>query len=384
MSFHARAIEGAPIELKDADPADEAGIVTKALDRLEANIEGRLAAIEQKAADTTRLDRLEARLNRPGTVAPKAVEENTAELETKAWATYLRTGRIDSAALETKALTLGSSSGTVLAPPTVDTNVLEKIVEFSPIRSIASKVQMGGPLLEMLRLRDEVEPGMVSEIGPRPEDEPTFDSIDLKPFEAAVIVPLSKTILEDSAVNLSAFLSQHLAKKFGQKEGRQFVIGNGTTEAEGVLTSPDVKALTTAAAALKGDDLIDAFYGIQTFYSGRGAWLMNRATMALVRKLKNAQDEYLWQPGLQAGQPPSILGRPVYEAPDMPNVAAGATPIVFGDFASGYLIADRVGLETRVDELTGWGNGIVRLLARRRYGGRVVEGDALVKLKLKA
>lgn len=383
MTKHVAALEGAMIELKDAEgEADPAAAVATALDGISAKLDEKLSALETKSAE--RMNRIEARLNRPSATAPKAVEENAGELETKAFASFLRTGHVERGALETKTLTLGSASGTVLAPPTIAAGVLEKLVEFSPIRSVAGSMQMGGAVVEMLRLRDEVEPGMVTEIGPRPEDEPSFDSIEVKPFEAAVIVPLSKTILEDSAINLMAFISQHLAKKFGQKEARQFVVGNGTTEAEGVLTSADVQALTTAAATLKGDDLIDLFYGIASFYSGRGTWLMNRQTMAVVRKLKNTAGDYLWQPALVAGQPPSILGRPVLEAPDMPNPVAGATPIVFGDFNTGYLIADRVGLETRVDEITGWGNGITRFLARRRVGGRVVEGDALLKLKLKA
>lgn len=382
MTMHNPALDGAPIELKDAPDADPADLVTKALADLSKSFDDRVAAIETKSAD--RLDRLEARLNRPGATAPKAVEENTAEIETKAFASFIRTGHIDRNDIETKALTLGSASGAVLAPPTVSSTVLEKLVEWSPVRSVASTLPMGGAMVEFLRLTDEVEPGMVTETGPRPESEPGFDSIEVKPFEAAVMIPLSKTILEDSVVNLTAFLNQHLAKKFGQKEARQFVVGNGVTEAEGVLTSTMVKTFDATATTLKGDDLIDLFYALASAYSARGTWMMNRQTMATVRKLKDAQGSYIWQPGLAAGQPPMILGRPVLDAPDMPNVAAGATPIVFGDFSSGYLIADRVGLEVKTDELTGWGNGITRLLARRRVGGRVVEGDALVKLKLKA
>ena len=112
--------------------------------------------------------------------------------------------------------------------------------------------------------------------------------------------------------------------------------------------------------------------------------MMNRKTMAVVRKLKDADGQYLWQAGLAAGQPAMLLGRPVYEAVDMPDPNAGNTPIIFGDFATGYAVADRVGFEIIRDELTGAANGMVKFVARRRVGGRVVMGEALAKLSLAA
>lgn len=386
MTIHNPNLMGELLELKHDTSADPMEAAAATLAEIRDDLAERLKGLETKA-DTAdklaeRLAKLEAKANRPGAPVQKA--DDTADVEMKAFASFIRTGRADAADLETKALVLGSSSGSVLAPKTVSTTVIQKLIEFSPVRSVASTITMSGPLLELPRLVDEVEPANVTETSVRPEAEPTFDSIEVKPHESAVIVPVSKTLLEDSAIDLASFLSAHLAKKFGQREARQFVHGDGISEAEGVLTSADLQVLETSLGALKGDDLIDAFYGIASFYSGRGTWLMNRRTMAVIRKLKTMQGEYIWQPALSAGQPPSILGRPVLEAPDMPDPVDGNTPIVFGDFATGYLIADRVGLEIKTDELTGWNTGLVKVLARRRVGGRVVEGDALVKLKLKA
>ncbi len=197
----------------------------------------------------------------------------------------------------------------------------------------------------------------------------------------AVIVPVTRILLEDAQIDLSAYLGNHIARRFGQKEAGWFVNGNGTTQAEGVLTSDGVQEVEGEIAS---DDLIDLFYSIKTAYSVNGSWLMNRKTMATVRKLKDADGSYLWQPSIAAGLTPTLLGRPVYEAVDMPDVAADATPIVFGDFATGYAIADRVGFEIIRDDITGAGNGIVKLHARRRVGGRVVMGEALTKLKIAA
>jgi HK97 family phage major capsid protein/HK97 family phage prohead protease len=335
--------------------------------------------IEKKDFDAlkARMDKLEAKSNRlvaANNNHPSADNDN----EVKAFTSFVRSGD----ASEVKSLGYAMpSTGGILAPEQVSASILEKVAEFSPVRSLAQTISMSGPLLQLPRLVDEVEPGEVGETDPRPESEPSFEQIDLKPFEMAVIVPVTRILLEDAQIDLAAYLGNHIARRFGQKEAGWFVNGNGTTQAEGVLKSAEVAEVE---AEITADDLIDLFYSIKTAYSSNGAWMMNRKTMALVRKLKDNDGAYLWQPSIAAGQPPTLLGRPVHEAVDMPNPEEGKTPIIFGDFARGYAIADRVGFEIVRDNLTGLGNGIVKLCARRRVGGRVVMGEALTKLKIAA
>ena len=342
------------------------------------------AGLELKAANdniaklTARLDKVEAKANRPVAAndnQPGAANDN----ERKAFADFVRNGD----ATEVKSLGYGSpSTGGILAPEQVATSILEKVAEFSPVRTLAQTISMSGPLLQLPRLVDEVDPVPVAETAARTEDEPTFDQIDLKPFEMAIIVPVTRILLEDAQIDLTGYLSNHVARRFGQKEATWFVNGNGTTQAEGVLTSDAIAE--HEVEAITGDDLIDLFYSIKTAYSSNGAWLMNRKTMSVVRKLKDTDGSYIWERGIAGGQPPSLLGRPVYEAVDMPDIAAEATPIVFGDFATGYAIADRTSFEIIRDDLTGAGNGIVKLHARRRVGGRIIMGEALTKLKIAA
>ena len=368
------------IELKSAEEGgdeDANAIVTKALGDLTKTVDDRLAAVEKKSAD--RLDKIEAKLNRPGaTVETKA---DDASVETKAFDTYLRTG----STVEVKALTIGGGNATgVIAPTELSTTIVEKVAEQSPVRSLAQVISVGGPLLQLPRLVTEVQPGMVTETGTRPESEPSFETIDVKNFEMAVTVPVSQLLLEDANIDLSSYIAAHIGRRFGQKEARQFVVGNGTTEAEGVLTSDEVSTFEASGIVVKADELIDLFYSINSAYAARGSWLMARGTMAAVRKLKDTDGSYLWQPSIAAGQPASLMGRPVFEAVDMPVIAADATPIVFGDFASGYLIADRVGLNIQRDDFTGADNGVVKIRARRRVGGRVVLGEALTKLVMAA
>lgn len=323
-----------------------------------------------------RLDRLEAKSNRPR--ISHDASPIMGEDEQKPFNDFLRTG--DKA--EVKSLSYGAGTGGILAPETVSKNILEKIAEFSPVRSVAQTIQMNGPLLQLPRLVQEVDPAEVAEGAAKSEDEPTFEQIDLKPFEMGVIVPVTKILLEDAHIDLLAYLGNHIARRFGQKEATWFVNGDGTNQPEGVLSSTEVA--NNEIAAIDADALIDHFYAVKTGYAANGVWMMNRKTMALVRKLKDADGQYIWQPGLTAGQPANLLGRPVYEAVDMPDPSAGNTPIVFGDFATGYAVADRKDFEFIRDELTGAANGMVKFVARRRVGGRVVMGEALSKLSLAA
>ena len=344
-----------------------------------ANDTPAVPALDTKAYDAVvaRLDKLERVNARPGAVHVTGPGAD-ALTETKAFAGFLRTGD----ASEVKSLAHGTGTGGILAPETVSTSILEKVAEFSPVRGVSTVIQMNGPLLKLPRLVDDITVGERTETGAAATSEPTFEQIDLQPFEMAVIVPVTKVLLEDAQVDLSGYLGGHIARRFGQKEAAWFVNGNGATQAEGVLTAADVP--DNEVAAINGDALIDHFYSVKTAYSATGAWLMNRKTMAVVRKLKDADGQYLWQAALAAGQPATILGRPVYEAVDMPDPAAGATPIVFGDFATGYAIADRIGFEIVRDELTGASTGLVKFIARRRVGGRVVLPEALAKLSLAA
>ncbi|SHH03968.1 phage major capsid protein, HK97 family [Kaistia soli DSM 19436] len=363
-----------PIELKAGDEADD--IVTKALGDLQSTVEARLVDIEKKAGD--RLDKIEAKLGRPALIT----KADDSDADVKAYDEWLRTGHIS---LETKALTTGAGSGAPLIPTIRREEIIEKLTTFSPVRQLAQVVSVNGGLLQIPRLVDEVVPVSVTEVAARTEDEPTFEQIDIKNFEMAVVVPVSRITLEDSVIDIGSFIGNHLAKKFGALESSWFISGNGTTQAEGVLTSTELSMLTTATTGtIVADEIIDLFYGLQSAYSASGSWLMNRATMALIRKMKGSDGQYIWEKSVAAGQPPSLLGRPVYEAPHMPNPTAGLVPIVFGDLASGYLITDRVAIDPIRDEVTGYGNGIVKFGARRRVGGKVVLGEALTKLRVKA
>ncbi|WP_190941561.1 phage major capsid protein [Paracoccus yeei] len=327
----------------------------------------------------SRLDKLEAKTNRPG--APAVVNSKAAS-ERKAFVEFIRTGDTS----ELKALAVNApSTGGILAPDSVSTTILEKVVELSPIRQLSTVIKMSGPAIKLPRLVDNVDLAITTEQGTKPDDEPSFEEITLEPFLAGVSIPITFSMMEDSEVNLDAYITGHVAKRLAKKEEGWFINGDGTLAPEGVMSATTgIEVFQGGNAMVTANDLVSMFYELPQAHSSNGAWLMNPQTVAHIRRLANTQGDYLWQQGIAAGQPATLLGRPVYMSDFMPEMTPTSTPILFGDFAFGYTIADRVGLEPIRDGITGAKNDIYRITFRRRLGARVVMPSAFIKLRTAA
>jgi len=228
-----------------------------------------------------------------------------------------------------------------------------------------------------------------AEAGVRTETEGLSYGLEEFPtHEMYALVDVSEQMMEDSEFSLEDELQQEFSEQFAVTEDAAFVNGNGVGKPEGLLQAAGVGETTSGSAAGIGDangqanGLIDLYHDLKTGYAVQGWWLLNRATLGEVRKLKDAQNNYVWQPGLASGVPNTILGQPYLEVPDMPDVAAGATPIVFGDIRRAYTIVDRITLSILRDPFTQATSGNVRFIARRRVGGQVVLAEALRKLKV--
>ena len=335
--------------------------------------------IDTKAfnAVLSRLDKLEAKTGRTG--AP-AIVQGDDKSERKAFVTFLQTGQIDQ-----KALTVANDAPAyVLAPEEVSGEFIRNLVEFSPIRSIADVRTTASHTILLPKRTGITNAVWVGETAARAASEPTFDQSQIEVKELATYVDLSLRMLEDSG-NVDSEVRLALAEDFGAKEGLAFVNGSTAVEPTGFMTAAGIAETNNGHATnLSADALITLFYAMPATYLNRGAWVMNGTTLATVRKLKDGQNNYLWQPSFQAGQPETILGRPVVEVLDMPNVAAAATPIIFGDFKAGYRIYDRVALDVLPDLLTQRTSGLARFHARRRVGAGVVRSDVFRKLRMAA
>lgn len=374
----------------EGDEADPVESVTKALGDLTKTVDDRLKAVEAKgdvAPLAARLDKLEAKMNRPTGGGDQKAEPTA---EKKAFGAYLRLGSA-APAEELKALSVSSDAqGGYLAPAELSTEFLRDLVEFSPIRALASVRSTGAPSVTYPTRTGITNAKWKGEMQPQEGSEPSFGQAEVVMKELNTFVDISNQLLADSAGQADAEVRLALAEDFGAKEGLAFLKGDGILAPEGLLTAAGIASTATTMAdwaSLVGivpTKMVEAFYKLPAPYRNRGAWLLNGTTLAALRNLRDADGHSFWQPALAAGQPETILGRPVVEAADMDNPAAGATPIIFGDFATAYRIVDRVGLSILVNPYLRATEGITRIHATRRVGARVVQPKALHKITITA
>jgi HK97 family phage major capsid protein len=220
---------------------------------------------------------------------------------------------------------------------------------------------------------------------------PTFGMASAKP-------QATEESLDDLFFNIEAWLIESAVEAIATGEGAAFIGGNGTKKPTGFLAGPAPVATADAtrafgtlqyfasgqAAALPSnpDVFTDMVYGVRARYRSNARWLTAKLVMAAMRKYKDSTGQYLWQPALTAGQPATFLGYGITEAEDMPAVAANSFPLAFGDFAQGYLIADRVGMRMTRDEITT--PGFVKFYVRKRVGGILRNTQAIKLLKVAA
>ena len=379
--MHQKAFARA-IELKGEED-DPVAIVTKSLETLQTTVDERLKKVEEKGADPDllkRLDALETKTNRPG--GKKADTDEQAEIERKAFATYLRMGQA-APAEEIKTLIVSNDEqGGYLAPAEMSTEFIRDLVEYSPIRSVASVRNINSPSVKYPKRTGITNAQWEGETEEQQESTVTFGQLEVSARKLTTFVDISNELLADSGGTAEAEVRLALAEDFGQKEGLAFLTGDGGKQPEGILTHPDIEEyLNGHATTLNADKLIGMMYDLPAAYRNQGSWLMNGTTLGIVRTLKDVNGAYIWQPGLQAGQPSTLLGRPVVEAVDMPDVESAAFPIIYGDF-SAYRIVDRLAMSILVNPYILATKGVTRIHATRRVGGKVIQPARFRKLKM--
>lgn len=373
----------AALVTKEAGEEDPDDIVTKAIGDLTKTIDQRLNDIEQKT-DTSklvsRLDKLEAKQNRAS--GDDDDPNEAAELEKKAFAVYLRKGN-QATDEELKSLTTSNDEqGGYIAPAEMSTEFIRDLVEFSPIRTVASVRSITAGSVKYPKRTGITNAQWEDEAEGSEESTATFGQVEVPARKLMTYVDISNELLSDSGGTAEAEVRLALAEDFGKKEGTGFVNGTGAGQPEGIMVNPDVgEFLNGHATNLSADQMIKMMYSLPAAYRNAGTWMMNGTTLGILRTLKDGDGRLLWQPSFQAGQPETILGRPVIEAVDMPDLAAGAFPIVYGDF-SGYRIVDRLAMSILANPYLLATKGLTRMHATRRVGGRVIQAARFKKLKM--
>lgn len=307
---------------------------------------------------------------------------------------YVRQGR----EAELKSMSgIVAVDGGYAVPRAIDEQIAGILKKISPIRSIAQVVTVGTAGYRKLVMTSGTASGWVSETGARPETtSPKFAEI-APPFGELYANPsATQAMLDDAMFDVESWLANEIAGEFARAEAAAFVTGTGTNQPKGFLAAPTSNANDTsrafgtlqfiASGNATGFDpspelkLIDLVHSLKAAHRQGAVFVMNTATLAQVRKFKAADGSFLWQPGLLEGAPPRLLGYPVIEAEDMPDIAAGNLPIAFGNFQNGYLIAERSSTTILRDPFTN--KPFVNFYATKRIGGQVLDSEAIKLLKV--
>ncbi len=342
-------------------------------------------------------------LDRKTTTYARPALQAYAELEVphkKAFNAYLRSGDDDGLrglVLEGKAMStaVAADGGYLVDPQTADT-IRSMLMATSSLRSVAGVVNIDAVSFDVLVDRSEVGSGWATEAAAATETAtPTIERISIKLHELSAMPKASQRLLDDSAFDVEGWLASKIATRFIRAEAAAFINGTGVDQPKGILLPTKVAnaswvwgqlgyiptgAAADFAASNASDCIVNLVYSLTADYRANGTFVMNSKTAGAVRKMKDADGRFMWGDSLQAGEPARLMGYPVLIAEDMPDVAANAHPIAFGDFATGYTIAERPDLRILRDPFSAKPN--VLFYASKRVGGDITDYAAIKLLKV--
>jgi HK97 family phage major capsid protein len=412
-------------EITDTAPETKAGIpqgdaqqvyeaMMRTFEEYRHENDARLVAVEKRGGDPLqeeKVNRINATLDaqqrqmdaltlksaRPQLATDPAARSHDVREHKSAFDAYVRNGEAAGLRqLEQKAMSVGSNpDGGYLVPDEIERQIGQRLTDISPIRGISGVRVISGTVYKKPFMTAGPAVGWIGETAARPQtatvvlDELAFPAMELYAQPAA-----TASLLEDSFVNLDAWLAAEVDQVFAEQEGTAFVTGDGVNKPKGFLNYTTVAnaswswsnigyiasgAAGAFPASNPSDVLIDLIYAVRSGYRQNATFVMNRKTQSAVRKFKDSTGNYLWQPPATAGDKSSLIGFPLVDAEDMPDIAAGSLSIAFGDFKRGYLIVDRQGVRVLRDPYSA--KPYVLFYTTKRVGGGVQDFDAIKLLK---
>lgn len=352
-----------------------------------------------------RIEDLESRLGQPQVTKLEKMANEHSQLFEKAirgqFGNPELTGQLkqhEKNMLQEKSVTIATGAAGGFAVPEVIARDIEKLErKLSPVRDLVSVIPVGTSDFKKLVSIGGAASGWVGESGSRTETgTPQLREVTPTHGELYAYPQASEWSLDDAFFSIEAWLRDETAEEFAYQEGLAVISGDGTSKPTGMLntapvaTADQASPLRAAAAyqfiasaaspaAITGDALLDLIYATNRKYRSGAQFVFNSTTAGAIRKLKDGQGQYHWQPGLAAGEPSTLLGFQTAVWEDMDDVATNAHPVAFGNFKRGYMLVDRVGMRITVDQVTN--PGFVRYYIRRREGGIPLNNDAIKFLK---
>ena len=375
----------------------ETGCLNAEDDAAYAKMEAEIEALSNEIARSERAEHLENSLAQatraPITTTPgTSPDDNEGKARpARATASYKRAFwdamRLNSSPVEVRnALSEGvDSEGGYLVPDEFERTLVQSLADQNVMRTLAKVIQTTSGDRKIPVVSTQGTATWLDEGKPYSESDEAFSQVSLSAFKLGTFLKISEELLNDAAFNVEQYLASEFARRIGAAEEEAFLVGDGQGKPTGIFntTGGAETGVTTAKPTdISADELIDLHYSLRAPYRARAVWLMNDATVKTVRKLKDGNGQYLWQPALTAGTPDMILGRPVYTSVFVPELKAGAKSVAFGDLGF-YWIADRQGRSfKRLNELFAT-TGQIGFLASQRLDGKLILPEAVKVLTQK-
>lgn len=382
----------------------------KRIDQIEANgkadpllaekVERINAAVGELGKEKTRLDQIEAAMNRGdlGGGGGASVEEKALAEHSQSFNAYFRKGA--DAGLRELSVNAGLTTqvdedGGYTVTPEIDTEITRELGVLSAMRGLARVRTIGTDTFKRYHNVGGATSGWVGEEEARSEtDTPKLKELAFTAMELYAMPSTTQRMLDDSNLNVPAWLADEVGIVFAEQEASAFILGNDPKKPRGLLSYDAIAngsetfgqlgfvasgAAGGFAASNPSDKLIDLVHSLKAGYRGNASFLMNDLTLAEIRKFKDSNGNYIWSPGLVSGAPDMLLGKSIAIDDNMPDIAANSLSIAFGDFNRGYLIVDRMGVRVLRDDITS--KGFVKFYTTKRVGGGLNDSNAIKLMK---
>ncbi len=367
---------------------NDMGVLSTDDDNTYNNMEKELTALTNEIRRMERRDVIEMELskpvNKPITEKPATAEKDKGGRASNAYKEDFALHLRGKALLHNVLSTTPDVDGGFLVPEEFEHQIVTALEEENVVRKLAKVITTHNDRKIPVATGHSVAQ-WTAENAAYTESNPTFGQKQIDAFKLTDLVRVSTELLQDSAFDLEDYIAKEFARAFGIAEEQAFCVGTGTNQPTGIFTANGGTVGVTAASAttITVDEIIGLVYALKSPYRRNAKFLMNDATVSILRKLKDSNGAYLWQPSVQAGQPDRLLGYEIYTSPYVPTAAAGAFAIAFGDFDN-YWIGDRAGRTVqRLNELYAT-NGQIGYVATERVDGKVILPEGIQLLKMKA
>lgn len=377
-------LDAAGSENRDLDASEQ-----ESFDRLNADIDARdarikeLLSVEEREAKAAEARQRFDELSREAPAeARQIVEARQSDNDTlrKIMAGELRGASFKG---EARDLTVGSATGGGNTVPTsFRAQLLEHMIETSAIRQTRASVltTTSGEDIQFPKTTAHSTAALIGEGSPITESDPAFGQVTLGSYKYALIVQTSRELLDDSAVDLVGYLARQAGRAIGNASGAHFATGTGSAQPNGIVTAASLGKTggTGNVGVPTTDELLDLYYSVIAPYRRNGEWQMSDVTAKEIRKLKDLDGQYVWAPGLLAGEPDSLLGRPVIINTDIADAALSAKSVVFGDH-SAYQIRDVNGVDVARSDDFAFNSDLVTWRFLFRTDGDLLDTSGAVK-----